>query len=165
MLVRVKPQGLQSYHHRASDTYCLWNFTKERPSLKLKKNSPPLWFPSHSPIEANHVSKKTPGIWNNSLNDSTVNSPPSKAAHKRTRLGWQTLYLPTRTKAYLAKSHVAIVPPLFYGLGSLHASLDELEAVMGSVWIFNQPKPLIRGHLPPYCSKCSQNFHNSKMSL
>lgn len=84
------------------------------------------------PLEANHVTKKTLGVWNNPLNDPTV--PLEKLRTKG--LDWvdKLRIRPLERKHTWLSLTSQQYPALFYGLSSLYASPDELETVMGSVY-------------------------------
>eukprot|EP00956_Cyclotella_meneghiniana_P029484 scaffold71429_cov59-Cyclotella_meneghiniana.AAC.1 len=84
------------------------------------------------PLEANHVTKKTLGVWSNPLNNPTV--PLEKLKTKG--LDWvdKLRVRPLERKNTWLSLTVQQYPGLFYGLSSLYASPDELERTMGSVY-------------------------------
>ena len=81
------------------------------------------------PLEANHVTKKTLGVWSNPLNKPTV--PLEKLKTKG--LDWvdKLRVRPLERKNTWLSLTVQQYPGLFYGLSSLYASPDELEQAMG----------------------------------
>eukprot|EP00956_Cyclotella_meneghiniana_P002828 scaffold3322_cov23-Cyclotella_meneghiniana.AAC.1 len=101
-----------------------WKFCRGKAVLKSKEevSRHSLSIPQSDgttaviPLEANHVTKKTLGVWSNPLNRPTV--PLEKLKTKG--LDWVD-----KLRQY---------PGLFYGLSSLYASPDELEQAMGSVY-------------------------------
>ena len=117
-----------------------WKFDRGRAVLKSKEevSRHSISIPQSDgttaviPLEANHVTKKTLGVWSNPLNRPTV--PLEKLKTKG--LDWvdKLRVRPLERKNTWLSLTVQQYPGLFYGLSSLYASPDELEQAMGSVY-------------------------------